>query len=376
MTTDTAAADVTRFALLTSPNPGAIAVIALRGPAARRIVALATRLAAGDDPPELPDGRVCLCRAVDGDETIDDVLVVGWDGGHRAELSLHGGMRVVQRVMSLLERLGAVRVAALDDDPASERDRVLREIDAALQTAHTVRLTRWLLVQRRVLPEFICRRDPAAAADPLLARRANAAMRLLRGARVALVGPPNAGKSTLANRLIGHERIITADHPGTTRDWVSETAVVHGWPIMLTDTAGVRPTDDALEAESIRRGIGQARRADLVLLVLDASDPPAPMRETATRLLQRLPDDQPRLIVINKIDLARALAPDLGGASWLGVSAALGDGLDDLARAVVERLDLHLLEDDAPTPIAARQARLLGLTADSENAPARADTPA
>lgn len=370
------AADATRVALLTSPNPGAIAVIGLRGPDAGRIAAGATRRRAGDDPPDLPDGRVSLCRVVEGDETIDDALVVAWDGGRRAELSLHGGMRVVQRVTALLERLGAVRAAALDDDPVNERGRVLREIDAALQTAHTGRLTRWLLAQRRVLPEFLVRRDPAAAADPLLARRASAALRLLRGARVALIGPPNAGKSTLANRLIGHERIITADHPGTTRDWVSEIAVVHGWPITLTDTAGVRPTDDALEAESIRRGIGQALRTDLVLLVLDASEPPARLHETAARLLQRLPNDQPRMLVINKIDLARSLAPGFERDTWLGVSATLGDGLEELTQAVVERLDLHLLDGDAPTPVTVRQARLLGLAVSDEDAAICTATPA
>ena len=113
---------------------------------------------------------------------------------------------------------------------------------------------------------------------------------------MAIVGPANAGKSTLANRLLLQDRSIVADLPGTTRDWVGETANLDGLPVMLIDTPGIRETDDPIERAAIQRSIPAIDSADLVILVLDATRPLAPEQ-------QPLLDRFPRAIrVVNKSD--------------------------------------------------------------------------
>src|SRR6185503_2714425 len=94
---------------------------------------------------------------------------------------------------------------------------------------------------------------------------------MLHPPRVAIVGEANVGKSTLANQLFAQERSITADLPGTTRDWVGEVANVDGLPVTLVDTPGVRETADEVEREAIARSGEQVAAADLILLVLDAT---------------------------------------------------------------------------------------------------------
>ena len=123
---------------------------------------------------------------------------------------------------------------------------------------------------------------------------------LLHPPRVAIVGAANVGKSTLANRLFAQERSITADIPGTTRDWVGEMANLDGLAVQLVDTPGIRQTEDAIEREAIQRSEPQIRRADLVILVLDAS---RPLAADQAPLLDRFPDS---LRVINKVDATPA----------------------------------------------------------------------
>ncbi len=331
--------------LLTAAAPGAIAVIGLEGSDALKLLQAATRRRSADESPVFPNNKLILCRVVDGRETLDDAIGVAWDDGRAAELCLHGGVRVVQRVMLLLERLGAHRADGIP--PAT--DETEAAIDAALMKAGTRRMTQWLLAQRRMLPKFLRENAGRPIADPEFAHRSEVAAKLVRGLHVAIIGPPNAGKSTLANRLIGRERVITSDTPGTTRDWVSETASVGGWPITLTDTAGIRKTADAIEREAIARGAHVARGADLVLIVLDATRDAAVVSEERAHIEATLSADAPRLIVLNKID---RLGPAERRESWadaISVSALNGDGIAALESGVVGRLGLDLLSDESPT---------------------------
>ena len=170
---------------------------------------------------------------------------------------------------------------------------------------------------------------------------------------MAIVGPPNAGKSTLANRLIGRDRVIASDTPGTTRDWVSETALIRGWPVLLTDTAGIRPTDCAIEAEAIRRGRDKARAADLVVVVLDATSS-ASEQATALKLtLASVVEARPLLIVLNKCDLVPSERPDTISKTAerpaLGISALAGDGLEGLEAGIEKALGLDRLDYELPT---------------------------
>jgi len=347
----------TLAALLTPPAPGAIAVVALSGPRAAGILSGVLRAAKSSRPAELVDRRPTLCRIVDGEETVDDAVVVRIDseGSGRFEISVHGGVRIVQRVLMLLERLGA-RVVPGEAFALGAEDAVQGAIDAALLKAQSRRLAEWLLRQRTILPGYLANHERRTPSDlAAFRRRSQAAMRLLAGLRVAIIGPPNAGKSTLANRLIGADRVITADEPGTTRDWVSETALIVGWPVTLTDTAGLRETDCAIEAEAIRRGGEQATRAELVMVVLDATAPPAEQSAALERCLRLVTPDQPRIVVLNKCDDPAARFVAAGGADACRISARHGAGMDILERRIEAMLELDLLGGDQPTAVSTAQ---------------------
>jgi tRNA modification GTPase len=129
--------------------------------------------------------------------------------------------------------------------------------------------------------------------------------RLLRdGMTVVIAGPPNAGKSSLMNRLAGFDAAIVAPVPGTTRDVLRERIEIEGLPLHLLDTAGLRLGGDAVEAEGMRRARGEIARADRVLFVIDAAADPAAEAFRAERA--RLPAEVPVTLVLNKCDLVEA----------------------------------------------------------------------
>ena len=150
---------------------------------------------------------------------------------------------------------------------------------------------------------------------------------LRRGIRAAIVGRPNAGKSSLLNQLLGHDRAIVSPIPGTTRDTIEETANLRGIPVIFVDTAGLREAHDTIEAEGIRRSRQSLARAELIVHVLDAS---APLASDDERLLAEGAPKK-RIVVVNKIDLPRQLAgvpvaPD----QLVEVSCATGRGIETL----------------------------------------------
>jgi len=147
---------------------------------------------------------------------------------------------------------------------------------------------------------------------------------LLHPPRIAIVGAANVGKSTLANQLFGQERSITADLPGTTRDWVGETANLDGLAVTLVDTPGIRQTNDAIESTAIERAGEQLRGADLVVLVLDGSRPLEPEQGA---LITRFPD---AVGVINKSDLL----PAWSNIQGIPVCARSGDGVGALREVI------------------------------------------
>ena len=155
--------------------------------------------------------------------------------------------------------------------------------------------------------------------------------RLIReGRTVAIVGPPNVGKSSLFNALVGTSRAIVTPLPGTTRDLVSETVDVCGLRITLVDTAGVRETSDVVEGEGVARSLAAIQAADLVLCVSDLA-----ASETEAALAQALAHHRSVLQVRNKCDLRGPSAP---AGEWLYVSATRGDGLDQLKRSIASSL--------------------------------------
>jgi len=181
-------------------------------------------------------------------------------------------------------------------------------------------------------------------------------LRLREGYRVVIAGRPNVGKSTLLNALAGEEVAITSDLPGTTRDALRTQLQISGVPIEVTDTAGLRDTEDPLE----RIGIERARRAlvgaDLALWLVDERD----AAEADARLMRELPPSLPRLVVRSKSDLAE---PEAGSAAANGpavelrVSARSGEGLAELRAALLERLGWR---SDA-SPLMARERHVAAL---------------
>jgi tRNA modification GTPase len=171
--------------------------------------------------------------------------------------------------------------------------------------------------------------------------------RLIReGFQVAVVGAPNVGKSSLFNALVGSSRAIVTPVAGTTRDLVTETVDLEGFRVTLIDTAGLRETDDMVEAEGVARTRRAADVADVTLLVLDAARP-------AERLVPPARSSR-RIVVQNKIDL---------GVTWtlpgaVQTSAATGAGLDELRTEIVAALDVDIL-DDRPAVTNVRHIGLL-----------------
>jgi tRNA modification GTPase len=178
--------------------------------------------------------------------------------------------------------------------------------------------------------------------------RAAAQGRLLRdGLHVVIAGKPNAGKSSLMNRLAGHEAAIVTEIPGTTRDLLRERIDIDGLPLHVVDTAGLRDTADAVEGEGVRRARGEIARADLVLYVVDSTAGPSP--EALCQELDALPAGVPVLVVWNKADLKWGLSPQgtvpilergqspAGTVPGVVISATTGFGLDELRTRLKER---------------------------------------
>lgn len=340
-------------AVLTAEAPGAIAVIALRGPMVLSILTRVLRRPGVDEPPRLSLRSPVFCRFVDDKGAVDDVVAILTyvEPIPCAEICTHGGIAVVRRVTDVLAEAG-VRIVNAEDFPHSLRssDPIQREIDAALIHAPSRRMAQWLLEQRNILPQAIRgARSWSPQERAAFESRSRAAIRLVRGITIAIVGPPNAGKSTLANRLIGSDRIITSHEPGTTRDWVSEIALIRGWPVTLTDTAGVRSTECEIEQEAIRRGISRATVSDLALIVLALDESESARSESIRLFEQFLPGDLPRIMILNKADLSpHGVA---GQSAVTSISALHGQGIEGLEAAIEAALGLDELKLGLPAAL-------------------------
>ena len=158
--------------------------------------------------------------------------------------------------------------------------------------------------------------------------------RLNQGIRCALVGRPNAGKSSLLNALAGYDRAIVTDIPGTTRDTVEETVELGGLPLRLIDTAGLRESEDPIERMGVERSRAAMEGAELILVLADRS---APIREEDWQLVEEARALAPTILVLTKGDLPAARAPFVNVKelpAMVTVSAKTGAGLDDLSHAV------------------------------------------
>ncbi len=317
--------------LLTPAGGAAIAVVRIRGPGVERFLSRHFSKTARPNRAVHGDLR-------DGAHVLDDPVIVASAGGAIADINLHGGPWIVRSVLQLARRSGfevVVGTAGSDCLPPDAVDAdgdLEREILTHLPLACSELGVRALLAQK----DAWARLDGSPAEIDRM-RNDRSLWWLLHPPRVAIVGRANVGKSTLANQLFAHERSITADLPGTTRDWVGELADVDGLPLTLVDTPGLRKTDDPIEAVAIARAGDQIAAADLVVVVLDAGEPR--LAEQAM-LLERYPG---ALCVLNKCDQM----PPEGFAQWSGAIrtvATSGEGISDLCSAITARFGCDRLE--------------------------------
>jgi len=356
----------TIVAIATAPGAGGVGIVRLSGPRAR---AIAEQVC--DKPLQLRVAR--HVRFVDAAQaTIDDGIALffqapaSYTGEDVVELQAHGSRAVLQELVARCRVLGA---RGARPGEFSERaflngklDLAQAEAVADLIAASDVRAAR---AARRALDGEFSRRIDALAAELLAIRvhveaaidfadepldtlggrqlreRLDAAIALLDvlladaergrklrdGLHAVIVGPPNAGKSSLLNALAGSDRAIVTDIAGTTRDLLHETVRIDGVELTLVDTAGLRDTGDVIEREGIRRAHAELERADIAIIVLDARAPGAGRAE----LQDAVAGVSTRIWLLNKSDLVVGdTHATTHAAAALPVSARTGAGLDQL----------------------------------------------
>ena len=356
--------------LRTPPGTGAIAVVLLTGPDAPAILEGVFEPHHGGSPLQRP-GRLIRGNLRDECGIVDEALVFALpvESSWEIELHLHGSVRAVQRLMGRLSALGVVRAGTPPDVSrhACPSDTVLTaEVRRTLAACRSRRAVRFVARQAENLPVWLGRVESAVqAGDPEAVRTQLEALLtgynrdrlLIEGVRVAIIGPVNAGKSTLANRLFGGTFAVESPTRGTTRDWVEEPAAFGGIPVILTDTAGLTAPRTDLEAEAIHRGLERAFLADLRWFVTDGSEPPGP---EAAAWLERLQADGDTLLLLNKSDLTPGSAVPRVPAAWadraLRLSARTGAGLEILQQRVEQWADLSPIEVDHPALVCHAQA--------------------
>ncbi len=331
--------------VLTPPGSGGIAVLEVRGPRAGAVVAAVFSPKSEGDWLGHPPGRLHYGHIRDGGDAVDEVLVrlaSRDDEGEVIEINCHGGIVAAGETMRLLVGAGAVELpaAALAGRVAEERglDSIQAEALRLLPAAET-RLTARVLCDQLngALSEAIRAIDSADGDAPArfdaLAASAAFGLALVRPMRLVLVGCPNAGKSTLFNALVGHNRTIVSPVPGTTRDFINEFVALGGYPIELVDTAGLRRHGDVVEMKGVEATWGVVSDADLVVFVADGS---RAMPDVERALLAALTPHDP-IVALNKSDLGRPEEKVAAGLACCVVSALTGDGLAGLERAILDR---------------------------------------
>jgi tRNA modification GTPase len=285
--------------LLTPAGTGAIAVV--EAVDAWAVVRGDFRPASGKSLPEAPAvGQSWFGRFAD-DEVI---LLVTAINPIRVEIHAHGGTQIVSRIVNSFASHGRP-VSPLPLSPAA--------------FAPTLRTASILLDQSAGAFD----RDFANGHVDRLLRRVSLGKHLIEPWRIALAGPPNAGKSSLLNAMAGYERSLVSPVAGTTRDVVTARTAFDGWPVELIDTAGLRTTDHAIEAEGVQRANAAMNEADFVVWLVDG-DAETPL----------LPVGRADTIVVSKADRPARF----DRSPWPTISAATGEGLPTLIRTIVDRL--------------------------------------
>lgn len=312
--------------------------------------------------------RAAVRPLIHGGEILDEALVIAFaegasfTGEQMIELQCHGGRAVIMAILDALTALGSrsalpgeftrravlagridlVTAEGLGDLIAAETAAQRRQALGVLGGGLAARIARWReqLIEARALLEvtidWVDEEVPkdvgpqvTSLLDPILDQMseeiqgATAAERLRLGYEVAIIGPPNVGKSSLLNAIAGRDVAIVSETPGTTRDVIEVRCDINGLPVTFLDTAGLRETDDAVEAEGVQRALARAKGADLRLMLRSADTDP----------LDQLPENC-ELNVWTKND-------EFPVPGEFAISTRTGQGLDALLSAVSSKLAEH-----------------------------------
>ncbi len=354
----------------TPPGISALALIRVSGPKAATIASL---LAGQALSPRQPTPRRLRLQ----NQILDEAVLTFWPGPRSytgedlVEISCHGNPLVVETILQSLQQNGA-RIARPGEftERAFLHGRIdLTQAEAVLDVLHAGSERALLAAQRSLagqlkdrlmeirsgLLDLLARieayidfpdediqpevgggfrKDVSRLLQAISGLLATAPLgqRLRSGYRLVLMGPPNVGKSSLLNALLGTDRAIVSPVPGTTRDTVEESIVLAGFPVRLIDTAGVRPSTDPIEQEGIQRTRTAAEQADLVLALIDRTQPKDPCESEWQRLNGKV------LRILTKSDLP----PSFFGEGQ-PVSVKTGEGLEPLRQLIARRLAGNLL---------------------------------
>lgn len=376
-------------ALASGPPPSAIAIIRISGPAVAEIGA--KLLSFG-----LPEPRRAALTSIHdaAGQEIDRGIAVyakgpaSYTGEDTLELYVHGGRAVIEHALTALTALPGVRLAEageftrrafeagkldltkaegiadlIEAETLGQKQQALRQVSGGLSATYE----NWrdeltgLIALVEVMVDFPDEGDVSPEASAPLRAKLTALMaeidaalgdggigeRIREGFRVAIIGAPNAGKSTLLNRLAGREAAIVTATPGTTRDVIEVRRTLAGQVVWFADTAGVRETADEIEAEGVRRALRAAEEADLVIALTDGA---APSPATPP-----LPPGVDGIRVINKSDLGAA---PTAGADHV-ISAKTGAGIADLEQDIAARISSRVASTEAPVITRARHRERL-----------------
>ena len=382
----------TIYALASGAGRAGVAVIRVSGPDAN---AALVSLSGNPAPRARVATRVSLCDPQSRD-LLDEGLALRFPGPRSftgedvVELHLHGGLGVIAAVLDALGRLPGLRLAEpgeftrravvagkmdltaaeglldlIEADTEAQRRQAVRQAGGALRALYDGWRERLVSTLAHVeaaidfpdedLPENLVakfRASVEALAAEMEAHLADGRRgeRLRQGLMVAIVGPPNAGKSSLLNLLARREAAIVSARAGTTRDVVEVWLDLGGFPALVADTAGLRVSADEIEAEGVRRARQWAGVADLKIVVFAADEKADDARADAMSLV-----DPDTLIVVNKVDLAQpAWVPERRGLGVFPLSVKTGAGVEGFLAALSDAVRVRMAGGQSAAPLLTR----------------------